>query len=271
MWLDATAPNTSSACISVAASQPVIAIIGDSHAGALRPGVQEFAKQNGWGFAVLTKAYCPPLQGGVTVWRRESVSFAEACSSFMGAAFSRVINDASVKIVILAGDWAGPISNPEWHYYAVSRTYSEDSGASLLALGLTRAVQKLIAGGKQVFIAEDVPYWKFDPARISIIQAIPLRLAIERAIEPKLIFNDGISAMIFHNDLIERVVFSVATNTGARFLRLASAFCTRSICRYRDGNELFYADPSHLSAQGAIHALSPWFGILSSASQSSVN
>jgi SGNH domain (fused to AT3 domains) len=132
------------------------------------------------------------------------------------------------------------------------------------------AVSELTAAGKQVFLAEVVPDWVFDPARVSIVQAMPLRMAVERAIEPGLISNDGIGATMPRNDLIDRLVLETAANNGAHFLELATAFCTAGICRYRDGEDLLYVNNGHLSPHGAIHALSAWVGVLFNHSAASV-
>jgi peptidoglycan/LPS O-acetylase OafA/YrhL len=260
---EAVAPNSSLECISVDPSQPAIAIIGDSHAGALGWGVRELARQRGWGFEVLAMAACRPLRG-VTVWRRDHPNFMKNCSSFMDAAFARVTHDTSVHAVILAGFWAPPLllDPKEEKYYDLRRPDGGEAGASLLAKGLNQAVSELTDAGKQVFVAEDVPAWIFDPVRIAIVQEMPYRNSIQSALEPGLISKNGIGAVAFHSPAIDRLVLDAATDAGARYLMLASTFCTGEVCHYQDGRDLLYADGSHLSPQGAIRALSPWVGLL---------
>ena len=260
---EAVAPNSSSECISVGPTQPAIAIIGDSHAGALGWGVRELAKQQGWGFEVLAMAACRPLRS-VTVWRSDHPNFAKDCSSFMDAAFARVNHDTSVHTVILAGFWAPPLllDPKEEKYYDLRRPDGGEPGASLLDKGLSQAVGELTAAGKQVFVAEDVPVWIFDPVRIAVVQEMSYRNTIQSTLEPGLISKNGIGAVAFHSPPIDRLVLDTATNAGARYLKLASMFCTKGICHYQDGRDLLYADGSHLSPQGAIRALSPWVGLL---------
>ena len=255
-------PKLSPQCIAPAPRERVIAIIGDSHAGALAPGLQELARQNGWGVDVFAKPSCRPLLG-TTVWRRDQPDLAANCARFMNAVVAHVANDPAVITVMLAGLWRTPLTNPpdEEHYADVGHPDSRESGAVLLAMGLLNAVTPLMDAGKRVFLVEDTPYWPFDPARRAKIQAIPLKAAIERFIEDGRI-PDTVAAGNAHNDAAAAIVMDVAAVTGARLLDMPAAICPGGSCRYKEGKVILFADASHLTKQGGIRALTPWSDVL---------
>jgi peptidoglycan/LPS O-acetylase OafA/YrhL len=256
------APNTSSRCVSVQARGPSIAVIGDSHAAALGPGVQAMAAKRGWGSQVLAKSSCRPLSG-VTVARTDQPSLMADCGRFMDAAFRRVIADPSVHTVVLAGLWSGPMSaSPDERYVDRAHPQSRKTGAALLLSGLHQAVQTLLDHGKRVVVAQDVPLWTFGPARASIIQLIPARAMVEQAVEPELGgLSRGVGPAQPRDQVADTIVADSGKMPGARYLKLAQTFCGEE-CRYREGSTLLYVDSSHLSPEGAAFALSGDEGVL---------
>lgn len=249
-------PNLVQQCYSTG-DQPSVAVIGDSHAGALGPGVRQLAKANGWGFAILTKASCRPLMG-VTVWRRDRPTLASDCHNFMSAAFSLVERDPSIKSVILAGLWDGPVNNSdEERYCEAASACPRGSQLALLDQGLSRTIQRLIELGKRVYIAEDVPYWAFDPVRITFIQNMGARSGVQSLLEGER-GQERISLLRTRNKSVDRTVAQAAAAHGADLLDLPSSFCRAAKCSFWEGQNLLYTDRSHLSETGAIHALTPW-------------
>ncbi|WP_370335613.1 acyltransferase family protein [Parvularcula marina] len=79
-----------------------ILLWGDSHAGAIVPGLAALAERSGLNIAVLDKASCPPLLGlGWTSFSRDS---ALACEAHNEAA-ARLIETGRVPVVLLVGHW----------------------------------------------------------------------------------------------------------------------------------------------------------------------
>ena len=254
--------KVSPACVSTDRRKPVVAIIGDSHAGALAIGLQEVAGQNGWGVDVFAKPSCRPLLG-TTVRRHDQPNLAIDCARFVDAVLKHVANDPSVVSVMLVGLWIGPLVNSpdEERYYDLNDPDSQVSGTELFAMGLFRAVNQLMASGKRVFLVEDVPHWPFDTMRRATIETIPLRAAIEHLIEGGRI-PSSVAARNADNDAAEDLVSEVATLTGARLLDVPAAICPGGSCRYKDGDVIFYADQSHLTKEGAVRALTPLAEVL---------
>lgn len=254
-------PNVSAACVAIEPGRPAVAILGDSHAAALGLGLRGMARQQGWGFQIFTKSSCRPLLG-VTVWKRDVPTFSEECARFMQAAFKRVAEDPSVHTVILSGLWAGPLVDIRAERYQdLAGADDSGAGARLLASGLTRAVHGLGAAGKRVLIAEDVPYWRVDPVKVFITEKIPLRMAVQGGFQSAL-GSDALRLSEPRNLLVDRLVADTASHAGAGFLPLRAAFCEGDICRFKGDEHLWYSDRSHLFAQGAIHALSPWVDVI---------
>ena len=247
--MDATAPNLSPACVQPGRAHRSIALIGDSHAAALGPGLQAIAGRHGWGTLVLAKSTCRPMRA-VTVIRFDRPRYAESCRQFMRAAFDRVTHDPTVTSVILAGLWSGPLTDPEERYDGPGAFRS--GAASLLAFGLDDAVRTLQAAGKQVSLAEDVPRWASDPMRLALIEAMSLRRKVERLLEPGRDNSDMIT--IPRPVAADQIVVATAYATGAHLLRLEQAFCATS-CRWHEGATIFYVDTNHLSEAGARRAM----------------
>src|SRR5262249_16868174 len=161
--------------------------------------------------------------------------------------------------VILAGLWVGPTQDTaEERYYDLNRPNGGGAGIELLRAGLAQAGRELHDAGKRVFIAEDVPYWVNDPARISFIEGMWLPAARARGSEPNAIRGEGIAGVRQRNAAIDQAVSDVAQSPGASFIELVPAFCSQGSCRYREGSALYYADRSHLTLAGALHALEPY-------------
>ncbi|MEM9233061.1 MAG: acyltransferase family protein, partial [Pseudomonadota bacterium] len=75
---------------------------GDSHAGALTPGLSEVARREGFEVAVLDKAACPPLIG--LGWINFSREEALACEAH-NEATARLIESGQFPVVLMVGHW----------------------------------------------------------------------------------------------------------------------------------------------------------------------
>jgi peptidoglycan/LPS O-acetylase OafA/YrhL len=252
------APKMVPGCMSLDPRLPVVAIVGDSHAGALAPGLQALASQSGWGVDVFVKSSCRPLLG-TTVRRAAQPRFAEDCAQFMDRAFARIARDPAIVSVLLAGLWDGPLINPpdEERYYDLNDPDGLTPGARLLAVGLENGIRQLTAVGKRVFVAVDVPFWPFDAARRSTTEAIPVRAAVERLLEGSRVPSTA-NPRNASSDLSESIVADAVSATSAKLVDVPAALCPGGACQYRDGAAIFYADRSHLTSEGAIRALAPW-------------
>src|SRR5262249_14836631 len=83
-------PNLSGDCVVVVENRPAVALIGDSHAWALGPGLRELAAQQNLGFQMFTKPSCPPLLD-VSVRSKDQPALTEACAAFMSNSLQQLV------------------------------------------------------------------------------------------------------------------------------------------------------------------------------------
>jgi hypothetical protein len=96
-----TKPDLSPDCMVGVPNRPAVALVGDSHAWALGPGLRKLAAQQNLGLRMLTKPGCPPLLG-VSVKSDEH-------PAFMENALRDIASDQSIEVVFLAGLWDNPM------------------------------------------------------------------------------------------------------------------------------------------------------------------
>jgi SGNH domain (fused to AT3 domains) len=155
---------------------------GYSHAAALSPAVRDLALKQEMGIRQITKSAYPPLEG-MTAWMPSHPLHASECASFNRAALESVLDDPSVKVVIIAVNWSAPIrwARDGGRYVPTddpSRYVSEQTSEEDLKIGLTSLAGHLRSRGKSVILVEDNPIFDFNPLRWALIQKIPVRLKL---------------------------------------------------------------------------------------------
>ena len=251
------APNFSPACAPTDA-RPMVALLGDSHAGALGQALRAAAQRHGYGLQQLTAASCPPLLGA-TLTLSEHPGASAACAAYNAAAIGRVAHDPRVKTVVLTAFWQSQFSA---HARAigdrvidVDPAHADRPTATELPIALTRTLRHLRAAGKQVVLLGDVPWIRFDPARHVWAQYVPLRAAIERRVIPGLDSRDGRVARRLVEPLADEgaaiVAASAAAVPGVRLIDQRRLLCDAQACRVGEGGAPFFLDQQHLSRAGA--------------------
>jgi peptidoglycan/LPS O-acetylase OafA/YrhL len=247
-------PNLSGDCVVVVENRPAVALIGDSHAWALGPGLRDLAAQQNLGFRMFTKASCPPLLD-VSVRSKDQPALTDACAAFHVELVKQLVSDPAVKVVLLAGLWDNPLDR----YVDYLAPESSRSGADLLRTGLERMVGALRHARKQIVLVGDIPYWRFDPMRVALAKSIPLRGSICSIAWPDCVelFRGaaGLDYIVPPNSHSVQIVREVAAPHVTRYLDLFGRFCNLSRCIFEHENELLFIDTNHLSALGARYAL----------------
>ncbi len=251
-----SSPDLSSHCVS---SGPAgqIALLGDSHAHALAPGLRLIAQRHGYGVAELTKKSCPALIGVTRVLPGDP-RHALNCARFNEIALRTVLGDPEIKLVVIGGYWAGP-SN-DGGAYATLAGASQGSGMALLQDGLIAEEQALTHAGKRVIVMRDEPMFTFDAGQEALTYAFPARLAAHRLIWG----DDGLSSgqapwRFVHapQDGSDIAVRNAAESIkGILYYDSVDQLCTAPGCVFSNGSDTaYYADNQHLSAPGSILAL----------------
>jgi peptidoglycan/LPS O-acetylase OafA/YrhL len=227
-----------------------IALLGDSHASALGPGLIKAAGAHGVHVLQLSKSSCTPLLGFTSLYPGKP-SLAADCHAFMTAAVTRIVTDPAITTVIVSSNW------PELDSTRLVRAVSLKEVDASIALreGLSGLSQALIGAGKKVVIVADVPQLSFSPPDHMISEALPVRHFIEsildgdRAPPGRYFTADNIKSKF----LLSR---SYVSNLVSKLLNViyfdpSSQLCKGGACIYNSNSVPLYYDYGHLSSAGS--------------------
>ncbi len=228
---------------------------GDSHAGALLPGIDAAARALGRSGRFAGRSACPPL-ADVDGPR----AFAGDCRDFNDAVLAQVLTDPAVRTVVLAARWA---------IWAEGTRYGQETGPGLpltdddnpvdqaggnrgvFARGVTRSVEQLRAAGKEVVIIGPVPEAGHD---------VPITLAKARLGTPDATFSAAPTMAAFEErqGFVLETLIPLAARTGARIVWPHEVLCGGNRCAVEVDGQPLYSDDDHLTASAALD-LAPLF------------
>jgi len=256
-------PNRSDYCTPQADARPAIAMLGDSHAAALSQGFHQLAGQRGMRFDELTKSSCPAL-AGISRFMPNHPGHREECAAFSHRAVDLIEADPTIKTVLITGFWSANFKSEDLGERFVrdgeaASSVSPAASRKNLEAGLDAAVARLESAGKHVVLIKDVPLFDFDPLRRMIANFIPLRRRLSRVLSPGADLDTGEAPTADVTNevdpsagIIDRVA---AGHPLIQVVDPKPAFCTADRCRFAAGQDLYYTDYQHLSALGAMQAL----------------
>jgi len=262
-------PILSELCFESSAARPEMALWGDSHAAALAPGMRSLAHAQGYGFAELAKASCPPTLGATHYVPRHPHLAAE-CQRYNSSVADLLRNDPRIRIVVLNGAWAGYLHHGWQDGWLISDLAPQnqipppETARALLAQSLAARIQSLQSAGKQVIVLDDIPTFDFEPSWRIDTAAIPARHALVTWLRVKDASDPGYDtsgygapgdgAVAAEATLVLQQ--TIAGLPGAALVHLRPSLCNPATqCVYRDGSRLLYVDNNHLSHDGASYAL----------------
>ncbi len=236
-----SSPDKSPECVLERKGRPTVALVGDSHAAALGPGLRHVTSQNNFGFWILTKSSCGPFPGAKDTDAMSN--FGKSCTNFMNEVFQTIANNPDISTIMIAGFW---------------NSY-RNMGLDNFRTALGGSVALMRAAGKQVILVGDVPGWQFSPTHLEYAKAIPARGYLARMLwwtEDHPFPSSGISAMTEPDKLgMEAAVKQVALEHGADWLDLRRRFCSSAGCLFEREGELLYFDRTHLTTIGSRFAV----------------
>lgn len=231
-----------------------VALVGDSHAAALRGGVDIYAKNKNMLVYQLTKSSCPFLID-TPRYIKDKPEHSELCNDFNNNVLRELIENKNIKVVIMSGYWdAGiDINNNEFGYHGYTNKNDDDNTTSLRK-GLSRTIDILRLNGKKVFIIEDVPYFEFDAVKEVINKNIPIRTYFANLfMKPpeNLQYSKKTIAKIKE---VQSIIKGMEAN-GAIVFSPEKNLCNDTGCIYSiDGVSIYY-DHQHLNMLGGAIAL----------------
>lgn len=141
--------------------------------------------------------------------------------------FERVLNGSS-RVVFLGALWLDK--------------FKDATALGGLEMALTRTIQVLEAGGKQVYVLEDLPRFPFDPQRCKFSRPIS---GTSTCTVPRSEFEAR------QNKYLPLLQWAVATSGSARLLSLAGVVCDAQFCWMGRDGEIFFWDKNHLNISGS--------------------
>ncbi len=213
-------------------SEPAIALIGDSHASALGPGLKEYVTSNGYRLIQISKSACSPILGvgsAVTSYTEHA-----ECYEFAERAIAYAEQDPSIEIVIVSGRWKDvDLDNLD----AFEQKLEQTTG-------------RLVSAGKEVLLVGDVPYFNVHAPKFLLSSAMPMRASIF-SMNRAFAGEQTPAAQPLAN--IEPVMEAHAqTAERVRFKPLRQVFCaTEETCSFSDDRGLLFIDYHHLSLVGS--------------------
>lgn len=241
-------PNLSLECANVFKATESIAVVGDSHAAALAPGLRKLASDRGFGFAELTKSSCPFLVG---VSRKVDIEprHAVQCVAFNKTVIQTLLDSPNIKTVVIAGYWSAGLMR-DGMYVSLSNDHA--SPEALLAKGLSSAIVTLVQAGKRVVIVRDIPYFPVAPMKRVSTCLNHIRGAVNRlGSDPAECSSETRKAVRFDADS-NRAIDTASVGTRAIVVDPTSLLCNTEACRFREKNVFLYIDQQHLSPAGAV-------------------
>jgi len=231
----------------------MIAVIGDSHAHAVFPGVSELAAQNGYGTLLLANSGCPPFVG-TTFGRTDAAR--EQCVQDIDRIVHSILDDRRVESVLIVS--RGPIYISGTGYGPAEKDYitppigaDRPSGATapvrasdVFAEGLLKTVRQVQQRDVRVAYLLQVPELG-QPARNCLGRPLSFTARVGPCDVPH---ADYVARMRDYRALIQGLV---AKAPGLRLIDAEPAFCNQTICSGMNKERLLYADDNHLGLTGS--------------------
>ena len=230
----------------------LVAVVGDSHAHALYPGIAEKAAALGYGALLLANSGCPPLSG--TAWGRNEAE-KTACAASIEKILSAIEGDQRIAAVVLAtrgpqyidGTGFGPV---EAHYnYPPLAAWGDGSAgghdaATVFERGLGKSVQRLERKNIPLVYLLQVPELGV-PAHNCVDRPLTLTGLNPGCVVARSVYE---SRMQVYRQRVERVVAQVPSLDVVDPLPV---FCDGAQCVGMRDEQLLYADDNHISLVGA--------------------
>ncbi|MFP8618556.1 acyltransferase family protein [Klebsiella grimontii] len=240
-------------CIPTGNNDAVV-LLGDSHAAALRGGVEHYANLNGLSVYQLTKSSCPNIIGTPRYLGRNP-EHATLCNNFNKNAIDYIKSKDNIKIVIMSAFWDAGIDTkePQFGYHLVSGERTDDN-LTALKLGLVDTIKTLKENGKKIILVKDVPRFKFDVVK----EVVNNNMEFRRVLGNILIANNDLNGYSSRYETQIGKVDIILDNMlseGIKIVDPQSSLCKGFECEYMKNENALYYDRQHLNEFGAIEAL----------------
>lgn len=258
----ATALPSAATCMPKATSGTIVALVGDSHAAALAPGLRQLGAKKGIEVYVMTKSSCPPLIDA-TRYMPNHPRHAEECARFNHGLMQFLSDRPEISTVVLAGNWSAPFLEEERGSRYIKpgvdpAVVTPQESEKIFRSALQSTVGYLEAKGRKIILVQDVPVFPIDPIRWLLRNNTPYRRLLGDLVsrETGIIYDSVPIGEIDNLGDTGRVTLKqYALKNPSASLELvdgAAPFCGGNRCRFADQFGLpYFIDSQHLSGIGS--------------------
>jgi peptidoglycan/LPS O-acetylase OafA/YrhL len=250
-------PPSARCLLSTVPETEKLLVIGDSHGGALAPGIYQAIQELTPSISVVlqTEGGCSPLRGAESY---DQLNISRNCREKYESVYRWAIEDPSVKTVILVSRWAervgfgvgfgsvdGNLISGRYGYLEDGKEIKNNSEAFTRALRHT--IFSLQANGKRVVFVHQVPEFGFYPPFCGR-RPIPLN---EWQEEKDRCFLDR--GLVNKRQQEYRQLFDAVKVAFPNLWIMdpLPVFCNTARCSLQSGPTYFYRDNNHLNLDGA--------------------
>lgn len=235
---------------------PQFALLGDSHAEAIRGAIDARAIAAGQSGVLIAENACPPLMG-------VSNPGQEQCARRNELRFQYVLSRPSIRVVILAARWGLWAEGSRFKHESgphVSLLYpalpadGADNHAAFAA-GLEQTIRALTAAGKQVWLVGPVPEVGYDVPRALYFKYLGAPIDV----------RPTYGEYLARQNYVLRQFRDMARKYPARLAWPHERLCDDGFCRVENGETPLYLDHSHLNMSGALFVSDAFKGLFQGA------
>ena len=229
-----------------------IAVIGDSHAGHLYPGLVTLSREDE-GIAMFASQCAIPLMGlqaGGTFWGPTEHLLSEG--------FSYILNHPNIKKVVLS-------NSPGCSWHGVTDTLSPGNNdfESIMRIGFTRTYDALTKAGKEIYVIDmtspDFAEGIWSKCRSSVVKRpVPIPAALTSKNIKVCSVNTSELEQREMVDYWSKISHETAKgHQNIHFINLEQVICPHGICSMIDERgDLLFMDRGHLNIVGSLKVAS---------------
>jgi peptidoglycan/LPS O-acetylase OafA/YrhL len=239
-------------------SPPLVAVLGDSHANALWPGVQ--AAFGGQPVLQVGASSCPYIRD-VDFWVDTNGEHRGVCSRLMAQAYvaaqpARIVILAARGVVYTAGSEEARTSfDLQQAGHFTSTRFPGASPLEIFERSLERDLPWLLTGNRDVVIVQPIPELNFHPRRCLRFRPIQQWMKARLPADCSVLRSTVEARQISFRAMIARVAAKFPTPR-LHVVDPMTALCDAERCHAVIGGTTMYRDQHHLSLGGAAYVWS---------------
>lgn len=237
-------------------AEPSFIVVGDSHAGAIRPAIEQWAVSNGLAGTILWQGGCPLVVGATKVPDADGA----ICTEFKAEVQDAIIANTDIELVIVVGRWEAVYTGIAPEVGGSYRTFWIDEEEfertpevtnRVFERGLRRTAQTFTNAGRTVVFIGAVPEVGFDVPTILALSALNQNVSTSMDLA-----RDNSTAVE-----LDGVFQEVAREgEGVGYVSIWEQFCGPQ-CKILSNGVPLYSDDDHLSLTAARDFIGPYLTV----------